>query len=91
MENTLTPTSDPRIFESQWFVDPKHPLIENKIFYAKVDSIMYYITAHRGPTTDDISVSPDEVSSVQVVDTVGYEDSSRDCFNKLVKAISKSK
>lgn len=86
--NNLNPTPDSRIFESSWFVDPKHPLIENKIFYAKVDNLLYYITAHRGPTTDDLEPTS-EVKGMELGDSEGIADNSADCFNDLQKFINK--
>lgn len=80
----LTPTQDARIFETQWFTDPNHPLIETKVFYSKADDFLFYITAHRGPTTDDL-VSTDEVKSVILADSKGHIDDSLDKYNALIK------
>ena len=86
----MIPTNDPRIFETQWFIDADHPLIENKVFYSKVDNILFYITAHRGVSTDDLSMT-NEVKSLTLADDKGFEDTSADAFNALQKFLDTPK
>ena len=85
----LNPTNHQQVFQTEYFVDPKHPLIQTKILYATVGDIMYYTTVHRGPTTDDLEMAHDEVKSVVLNDTQGFEDNETAAFNLLVKAIEK--
>lgn len=84
----MEPTADARILQTQWFVDPKHPLIETKIYYSKADNMLFYITAHRGVSTDDIKASS-EVNTVTLGDDKGFEDTSIDAFNTLIKFLDK--
>lgn len=85
----LSPTQDPRIHESSWFVNANQPLIENKVFYSKVDNLIFYITAHRGPSIDNLPASPDEVASYELSDQEGMKDTSADCFNALIRFLDK--
>lgn len=85
----LNSTNHTNVFSTDWFTDPKHPLIQSKILYANTGDVMYYITLHRGPTTDDIEMSPNEVKAVNLNDTIGYEADEQEAMNKLIKAIEK--
>ena len=82
--NDLTPTEHAKIFMTGWFTDPNHPLIENKVFYSKSDNLLYYITAHRGPTVDDLEPT-NKPKGVTLGDSKGLNDNATDCFNALVK------
>ena len=82
----LTPTNDARVFETQWFVDPKQPLLETKLFYAKTDDFIAVVSSSRGPTQDMFPPQSDgEVKSYTLNDKDGYDDTSRDAFNALIK------
>lgn len=65
------------------------PLMEHKVYYAKVDNTLYYITTHRGPTTDDLVASDGDVKSMILVDSTGKEDKALEAFNALQKALDK--
>jgi hypothetical protein len=85
----LNPTNHPLVFTSEYFTDPKHPLIQTKVIYAKIDDVLYYTTVHRGPTTDDLQIANGEVKSVELGDTTGFDDDETEAFNRLVKAIER--
>ena len=85
----MNPTPDSRIFETQWFVEPNSPLIENKIYYAKAGNLLYYITTHRGLTTDNLAASPEKVKAVILNETTELKDTSIDCFHELQKVLDK--
>lgn len=85
----LTPTNHPKIFSSEWFTDASHPLIQTKVFYSKLGNLLYYTTVHRGPTTDDVASSPDEVKTLELNDSDGMSGDEQEAFNKLVSAIEK--
>lgn len=85
----MNPTNHPLVFSSDWFTDPKHPLIQSKIFYAKLENLLYYTTVHKGPTTDDLEMAQGEVKSVELNDATGFDDNETTAMNLLIKAIEK--
>ena len=85
----MNPTNHPLIFTSDYFVDPKHPLIQTKVFYAKLGNILYYTTVHKGPTTDDLEMAQGEVKTVELNDSIGFDDNETVAVNLLTKAIEK--
>lgn len=85
----LTPTNNQHVFQSDWFTDPKHPLIQTKVFYANLGNVMYYTTVHRGPSTDDLEMSQGEVKAVELNDNTGFDDDETKAYNMLVKHIEK--
>ena len=85
----LNPSNNQHIFSTEWFVDPKHPLIQTKVFYANLGNIMYYTTVHRGPTTDDLEMANGEVKAIELNDTQGFDDDETKAYNMLVKHVEK--
>lgn len=85
----MNPTNHPLIFATEYFTDPKHPLIQTKVLYSKVGDVLYYTTVHRGPTTDDLQMAQGEVKSVELNDAVGFDDNEAAAMNLLVKAIER--
>lgn len=81
----LEPTGDARIFQTQW---TPQGLIESKTYYAKVDDLLFYVTAHRGPTHDQVADTEGKVKGLVLNDSDGAQDDSLDCFNALVKHLN---
>jgi len=79
----MTPTNDPRIYETQW-IGSASALIEVKYYYAKVDNLVFYIRAVRGVAFDAIKSTDDVEQMVLDTDKV-YEDNSQEQFKRLQK------
>lgn len=86
----MLPTDNSNIRQTEWFVNPANPLLEYKIFSAKVGNLLYFITAKRGVTSAilPITESFDKPIAVEVPEAQDIPDNSADQFAKLVKFIN---
>jgi hypothetical protein len=80
----MNPTSDARIFETEWFRQP-NSLLETKIYHSLQDGLMYYIFAYRGM---NITLLAKNEPTGALIDEPVLQDNSLEQFNKLVKVLS---
>ncbi len=83
-------TDDPRIKQTDWFPAPQRPLLQYKIFYAKLDTILFYVVAKRGATEDTLLLEDgmNKVDSIILRNPNEFVDNSKEMFTKLQNKIN---
>lgn len=81
-------TNDARIRQSAWVVNPSNPLMEYKIFTARMDNLLYYIKAERGITRESLDMTKTDVQSVVLKSMADIEDNSASQYELLRKFLN---
>lgn len=88
----MNPTSSSVIRETSWFVLPNQPLLEYKVFSARVGELLYFSVARRGVTSSSLPLEKGlkEPTGVLVAETADIEDNSGAKFEELEKFLKKA-